>query len=117
MLATMLNFAADHDLACGRFDRAGELATAALAAALAVERNNQVAIAQATLARLAMRASDRDGAQAHLDPLRAELAIPFALSAFARNAVERALREFDGPFVEKPKARSKIRRPSPVRNV
>jgi DNA-binding SARP family transcriptional activator/energy-coupling factor transporter ATP-binding protein EcfA2 len=117
MLATMLNFAADHDLACARFDRAGELATAALAAARAVERNNQVAIAQATLARLAMRASDRDGARAHLDPLRAELAIPFALSAFARNAVERALREFDGPFAEKPKDRSKIRRPSPVRNV
>jgi hypothetical protein len=117
MLATMLNFAADHDLAVERFDRAGELAMAALAAARAVERNNQVAIARATLARLALRASDRDGAQAYLDPLRAELAIPFALSAFARNAVERALREFDGPFAEKPKARSKIRRPSPVRNV
>jgi tetratricopeptide (TPR) repeat protein len=95
MLATVLNFAAEHDLACGRLDRARARATDALAAARTVERQNQVAIARATLARLAIRASERHGAHVHLDPLRVELEVPFALSAYARTAVERALSEFD----------------------
>lgn len=95
MLATVLNFAAEHDLARGRLDLARARATEALAAARAVERQNQVAVAHATLARLAIRTSERHGAHAHLDPLRAELEVPFALSAYARSAVERALCEFD----------------------
>ena len=107
MLSTILNFAADHDLACERLERAQERAAEALAAAKAVERNNQAAVARATLARLAIRATDRNGAQAQLDPLRAELATPLALSAYARNAVERAMREFQDVSSE---ARIKIRR-------
>jgi len=95
MLATVLNFAAEHDLEDGHFERALARANEALAAAQAVERHNQVAIARATLARLSARGRDTDSAQTRLDPLRTDLAVPFALSAHARKAVERALREFD----------------------
>jgi len=109
MLATVLNFAAEHDLEHGDLQRARARAGEALAAAQAVERHNQVAIARATLARLAIRTSEHEGAHAQLDPLRAELDVPFALSAHARNAVERALHECDGPSAER--ARAKIRRP------
>ena len=116
MLATVLNFAAGHDLAQGRFARARDRATMALAAAQAVERHNQVAIARATLARLAIRARERSSASAHLDSLRSELAIPFALSAYARNAVALALRELDGPLAERRQTRAKISRPSSSRS-
>jgi len=117
MLATVLNFAADHDLACGHFERAKVRATEAVAAAEAVERNNQVAIAKAILARLAMRAADRNGARAQLDPLRAELAVPFSLSLHARKAVERALREFEESSQGKLESRVKTRRPISSRGI
>jgi DNA-binding SARP family transcriptional activator/tetratricopeptide (TPR) repeat protein len=116
MLATALNFAAEHDLLRGRFERARERASEALVAAQAVGRNNQVAIARATLARLAMRTSERKNAQAQLDPLRADLEVPFALSAYARNAVERALRECDGPLPERAQTRAKISRQTSSRS-
>jgi predicted ATPase/tRNA A-37 threonylcarbamoyl transferase component Bud32 len=109
MLSSVLNFSADNDLTRGHFKRAEDRATEALEAAQAVERNNQAAIARATLARLSIRAADPNGAHSHLNPLRAELAVPFALSAHARNAVERALREIEGLFEEeaKPPLRNK----------
>jgi DNA-binding SARP family transcriptional activator/tetratricopeptide (TPR) repeat protein len=112
MLATVLNFAAEHDLARGRLERAHERASEALSAAQAVGRHNQVAIASATLAHLAIRASEPSSAREYLDPLRTELTVPFALSAYARNAVERALSECDGPPAQRAKSRAKIRRPS-----
>jgi hypothetical protein len=112
ILAIILNFAAEHDVTFGLFARAEDRAAEALAAAQIVERNNQAAIAKATLARLAIRATDRDRAHVHLAPLRAELAIPYALSKHARNAVERALGEFEGLPDEELKPKAESRRPS-----
>jgi DNA-binding SARP family transcriptional activator/energy-coupling factor transporter ATP-binding protein EcfA2 len=116
MLATVLNFAAECDFVHGRFERACERATEALVAAQAVGRHNQVAIARATLARLAMRTSERKNSHAQLDPLRSDLEVPFALSAHARNAVERALRECDEPLAERAQTRAKISRQTSSRS-
>ena len=116
MLATVLNFAAEHDLARGRLVRARGRATEALAAAQAVERQNQVAIARASLARVAIRAREGQSAHAELEPLRLDLEIPFALSAHARNAVERALRELDGSPPARAENRAKIFHPTSSRS-
>jgi|SRR5450631_2433210 len=116
MLATVLNFAAEHDLAHGRLRRARGRATEALAAAQAVERHNQVAIARATLARVAIRAREGQSADAELEPLRLDLEVPFALSAYARNAVERALRELDGSPPARAENRAKIFHPTSSRS-
>jgi predicted ATPase len=115
MLSTVLNFAAEHDLARDRCGRAGERANEALAAARSVERNNQVAIARALLARLAMRASGREGARDLIETLRAELSVPFALSVCARAAVERALREFQALPAGDTQSRARGRRTTQVR--
>jgi hypothetical protein len=110
----VLNFAAEHDLARGHLGRARARASEALVAARTVERQNQVAIACATLARLEIRARERNSAHAHLDSLRVELEVPLALSAHARAVVERALRELDEPFAEAAPAQSA--RPSSTRS-
>jgi hypothetical protein len=112
----VLNFAAEHDLARGRLVRARGRATEALAAAQAVERQNQVAIARASLARVAIRAREGQSAHAELEPLRLDLEIPFALSAHARNAVERALRELDGSPPARAENRAKIFHPTSSRS-
>jgi hypothetical protein len=95
MLSTLLNLAAEDDLARGHLERARTRAREALAASRAVERSNQVAIARAILARLALRGSDRAGAEALIASMRPELATPLALSAYARRAVEAAVRAWE----------------------
>jgi hypothetical protein len=108
ILSTVLNFAAQEDLARGCRERAHDRAAQALLAAQSVGRQNQVAIARATLGRLSIRANEYDRAHAHLDPLRTELEIPFALSAHARIAVERALQELAGPLADALQVRSRF---------
>jgi hypothetical protein len=108
MLSTLLNLAAENDLAHGCLERAPARASEALAAAKAVERSNQVAIARAILARLALRASDLEGAEALIAAIRPELATPLALSAYARRAVEGAVRAWEA---SSPSSTPNARRP------
>jgi DNA-binding SARP family transcriptional activator/tetratricopeptide (TPR) repeat protein len=93
MLSTLLNFAAEHDLANGRHQRARRRAEEALRAAAAVERKNQVVVARSILARIEIAAGDRPAAEAHLVIARADLDVPLELSVQARQAVTRALEE------------------------
>ena len=119
MLSTLLNFAAEHDLAAGRPDRARQRAEEALRAASAVERKNQIAIARGILARLSIAAGDRAAAEEHLAPTRLDLEVPLALSVQARGAVERAFENLaampaDASPTDTPTDK-KIRRSSPSR--
>lgn len=116
MLSTLLNFAAENDLAAGRLDRARQRAEEALRAASVVERKNQIALARGLLARLSIAAGDRAAAEEHLAPTRLDLEVPLALSVQARRAVDRALENLAAmsagtSLIDKPTDK-KIRRPS-----
>jgi DNA-binding SARP family transcriptional activator/tetratricopeptide (TPR) repeat protein len=112
VLATVLNFAAEYQLDRGDSERATALASEALAAANAVERSNQIAIATALLARLAHRAGQTKRARELIEPLRPEAVNPLTLSLHARRAVERALRETSEPATTKSGTQS--RRPTSI---
>jgi DNA-binding SARP family transcriptional activator len=87
LLAVTLTHAAEMDLAAGRPALALVRARAALAAATAVDRPCQAALARAVLARLALAEGDAVGAAALLDPLAPALARRLGLSERARRAV------------------------------
>lgn len=114
MLATLLNLAAEHTFVRGETERARDFATEALAAARLVGRTSQAAVACALLARLAMRTPAQSAATALLEPWRAMLCDPFALSSRARAAVERALRESVPPAGSKNKVATKSARSSSI---
>jgi DNA-binding SARP family transcriptional activator len=90
MLATLLNFAAEHDLAHDQNDRADGRAREALAAASVLGRRSQMAIAESILARVALRRGDTAAARAHLDRTASDVDAPLGLSSYARGAVKRA---------------------------
>jgi hypothetical protein len=90
MLAFALNLAADLDLARGQGARAELRARQALAAAEAVGRTSQIALARAVLGRAARSRGDDTAATAALAPTEALLADPLGISDRARRAVLRA---------------------------
>jgi DNA-binding SARP family transcriptional activator len=114
VLATVLNFAAEYQLDRNASERATALASEALAAAKAVERSNQIAIATALLARLAYRAGQTKRARELIEALQPAAADPLALSLHARQAVERALREIGEPAAAKAKSGTHSRRPTSI---
>lgn len=85
-LALALNLAADIDLAEARLDLARARAEEALAAATAVERWSQVALARSVLARAAASTGQRDEAAAVLAPVAPHLARHLGVSERARRA-------------------------------
>jgi|GEM_PF-352655 len=115
MLSTLLNFAAEYDRVSGRPERARARAEEALGAASAVERRNQTAIARAILARLAIAAGDRAGAEIHLASARLDLDAPLALSVQAHAAVAHAIQELSAVPPSTPPSESRARRHSSFR--
>ncbi|HEY2900459.1 MAG TPA: AAA family ATPase [Polyangia bacterium] len=96
MLAYTLNAAAELDLRDGRREDARTKATEALAAATAVRRLSQVAVAHALLGRIAVAAGDARTAQEHLTAAQPLLREPLQLTAHARqyvNALEELLQQ------------------------
>jgi len=99
MLAFTLVFASERDLAAGRRSLAVSRARRALAAALAVGRESQAALARAVLVTAALaRAGDvaGDEASALMASLERALSVPLGLSARAAAAVRAALRAAQG---------------------
>jgi tetratricopeptide (TPR) repeat protein len=86
--AYVLVAAAELDAANDRWDDATRRASDALHAAEAVGRRSEAAIARVMLARAARARGDDEGAVRWLDPVIAELARPFSLSARAVRAYE-----------------------------
>ena len=84
VLAYTLNAAAELALRAGRRDDARAQAGKALAAASAVRRVNQIAVAHALLGRIAVLDGDAVTAQSHLEAVQPLLREPLALTAHAR---------------------------------
>jgi DNA-binding SARP family transcriptional activator/tetratricopeptide (TPR) repeat protein len=83
-LAYFLNECARFELACGSLDAAEAHAREALAAARAVRRTTEVAVAHAVLARIAQAAGDSGGLSQHVAALTS-IGDPERLSARARS--------------------------------
>ena len=88
MIAYVLNAAAAQDLAAGDVAAAERRATAALAAATAVGRRSEVAVARSLLGRAALARGDEAQANAQLDALAPDRAHPLALSQRATAAAD-----------------------------
>lgn len=87
MLAYVQVEAALHDLHATQNDSAGRRALEALAAAEAVGRRSEVAMAHALLGRIALRRGDPGEAEAHMPAARRHLSEPGVLSARAVEVV------------------------------
>ncbi|HET6146205.1 MAG TPA: AAA family ATPase [Polyangia bacterium] len=98
LLALALNLAAEIDFDAGRAALAYTRAAEALAAALAVERWSQAALARAVLARLAAAAGDRGRAASVLAPLAPHLSQRLGVSDRARRAAAIAYTAIDLPM-------------------
>jgi hypothetical protein len=90
MLSYVLSLSAEIDREAKRFDRAGERAREALAAAQLVDRRSSVAWARACLAELAADEGDAVAARRHIDAIAPDLGRPLGVSARARKRIERA---------------------------
>jgi DNA-binding SARP family transcriptional activator len=88
MLAYVLNAAAAQDFAAGDLPAAERHAGAALAAAAAVGRRSEIAVARALLGRAALARGDAARARAELDAVREDRAKPLVLSQRAAASVD-----------------------------
>jgi hypothetical protein len=95
MIAYVQNLASEVDIASARGDAARARAVEALEAATVAERCNEITVAHALLARLALHAEDREGAITHLEALQKEPTRAVTPSARARGAVGSALRAYE----------------------
>jgi DNA-binding SARP family transcriptional activator len=84
MLAYVLATSADLDRAAGRLAQAHERASAALAAAEAVQRRSLVASAHASLAEVALANGDRTAAAMHLEAVARDLTSPLGVAERVR---------------------------------
>jgi DNA-binding SARP family transcriptional activator len=89
MLAYVLATSADLDRAAGRLAQAHERASAALAAAEAVQRRSLVASAHASLAEVALANGDRAAAAMHLEAVAQDLASPLGVAQRVRARLRR----------------------------
>ncbi|HET7551060.1 MAG TPA: AAA family ATPase [Gemmatimonadaceae bacterium] len=93
-IAYIQNMASEIDIAAGRIDAARGRAANALEAATAIERCNEVAISHSLLARLSLKAGDREAAIPHIEAVLEEPRWSGTLSARASAAVEAAHRAY-----------------------
>jgi hypothetical protein len=96
-LAYVLNRRALSLLDAGEFPAAGACSAEALAVATAIGRTSEIAIASATLARVAMARGDADAARQHLGPFAPGRLEPALLSAQAVNELARAAKLAGAP--------------------
>jgi DNA-binding SARP family transcriptional activator len=89
MLAYVLATSADLDRAAGRLAQAHQRASAALAAAEAVQRRTLVASAHASLAEVALANGDRAEAATHLEAVARDLASPLGVAERVRARLAR----------------------------